>query len=281
MLQIDDAILATTKVEPGKIAAGEGEAGPYSQELKIENNASTSVTYNLSSVNALSTSGVIAPGFTTSDASVVFSAPSVTVPAKGTASVTATITPATGPTNGQYGGYIVLTPQGGGQVYRVPFAGFVGDYQGITVMTNASFPTGPLLGKMTACTLLRGNDCYGTGSYSVFPAGTTYTMADAYNIPVFLVHMEHQVRLFRVELFDQNGKAWHRAFNDDYVGRNSSSTSFFTYPFDGTTSAGNKTYTLPDGTYYAKVSVLKALGDSSNPAHWETWTSPMFVIDRP
>ena len=28
MLDIDDAILATTRIEPGKIAVGEGEAGP-------------------------------------------------------------------------------------------------------------------------------------------------------------------------------------------------------------------------------------------------------------
>ncbi len=54
----------------------------------------------------------------------------------GTATVTATIHPASGPINGQYGGYIVFTPQGGGQVYRVPFAGFVGDYQGIQVLTS-------------------------------------------------------------------------------------------------------------------------------------------------
>ena len=26
---------------------------------------------------------------------------------------------------------------------------------------------------------------------------------------------------------------------------------------------------------------LKALGDSSNPADWETWTSPPITIDRP
>ncbi len=284
MLQIDKAILATTKIEPGKIAAGEGEAGPYVQTLWIENNGMADVTYDLSSINALSTSGVITPGFTTSNASVAFSATSVTVPAGGSASVVATITPANAPVNGQYGGYIIFTPQGGGQVYRVPFAGFVGDYQGITVLTNASFPTGPLLGKLTACapaSLLRGNDCYGTGTYTVFPTGTTYTMVNAYNIPFFLVHFEHQARLFRVEIFSEKGKAWHRAYNEDYMPRNSTSTGFFAYPFDGTTFAGNKTYTLPDGKYYAKISVLKALGDASNPAHWETWTSPMFVIDRP
>ena len=293
MLDIDDAILATTKIEPAKIATGESQAGPFVQTLTIENNGADAVTYDLSFVNALSTSGVITPGFTTSNASVSFSASSVTVPAGGSASVIATIIPATGSGNRQYGGYIVFTPQGDGQLYRVPFAGFVGDYQSIVALIGPNpappappnpFNAGPLLGKLNSCTppaLLRGNDCFGTGSYGVVPPNTTYTMTNAFNIPFFLVHFEHQVRLFRVEIFDQNGKAWHRAFNEEYVGRNSTSTSFFAFPFDGTTSAGNKTYTVPDGTYYAVVSVLKANGDDSNPAHWETWTSPNFTIDRP
>ena len=108
-------------------------------------------------------------------------------------------------------------------------------------------------------------------------------MEDAYSVPQLLVHFDHQARLFRVELFDSKGRAWHREYNDDYVGRNGTAGGFFAYPLDGVTFAGNgnKTFTVPDGTYVAKVSVLKALGDSSNPAHWETWTSPQFVIDRP
>jgi len=272
MLDIDDAILATTKVEPGKISAGEGEAGPYTETLKIENNGMGPVTYDLSYVNALSTGGVITPSFFTSTASVAFGASSVTVPAGGTAYVDATITPATGPTFGQYGGYIVLTPQEGGQVYRVPFAGFVGDYQGIQVLTAGPVANAP----MPWLALLYDGSYYQLTS----PTDWTFTM-QGNDIPYFLVHFDHQARLFRVELFAQSGKAWHRAYNEDYLGRNSTSTSFFAFPFDGTTFAGNKTYTLPDGTYYAKISVLKALGDSANPAHWETWTSPMFVIDRP
>jgi hypothetical protein len=194
--------------------------------------------------------------------------------------VSATITPATVPAGGQYGGYIVFTPQGGGQVYRVPFAGYIGDYQVKPVFTGGF----PYLGKLNSCTplsLLRGNDCFGTGSYSVFPTGTTYNMVNALNLPVFLVHLDHQVAKFRVEIFTQGGKAWHRAFNEEYLGRNSTSMSFLAFPWDGTTFAGNKTYTVPDGTYYAVISVLKAGGDDNNPAHWETWTSPMFVIDRP
>jgi subtilisin family serine protease len=282
MLDIDDAILSTTKIEPAKIAAGESEAGPFTQMLYVENNSATEVTYDLSFINALSTGpNTFSPSFTTSNASVVFSTPSVTVPAGDTVSVTATINPATAPVLGQYGGYIVFTPRGGGQVYRVPFAGFIGDYQSKAVFTGGF----PYLGKLTACTpavLLRGNDCYGTGSYAVFPTGTTFTMTDAFNIPFFLVHLDHHVMKFRVELFEAgSGKAWHRAYDNEYLGRSSGSNTFFAFSFDGTTQAGNKTYTLPDGTYYAVVSVLKANGDPSNPAHWETWTSPNFVIDRP
>jgi subtilisin family serine protease len=272
MIQIDKAILATTKIEPGKISAGEGEAGPYAQTLTVKNDGKVPVTFGVTYDNALSTGGVITPSFYGSDAGVSFSASSLTVAAGGTASVTATITPATGPTNGQYGGYIKFTPQGGGQVYRVPFAGFVGDYQGIQVLTAGPVAASP----MPWVALLYGGSYYKVSA----PTDWTYSMQGS-DVPYFLIHFEHQSRILRVEIFDQNGKAWHRAYDEDYMPRNSSSTGFFALPFDGTTFAGNKTYNVPDGTYYAKVSVLKALGDSSNPAHWETWTSPMFVIDRP
>jgi hypothetical protein len=197
--------------------------------------------------------------------------------------VDATITPATAPVNGQYGGYIVLTDAADAtKVFRVPFAGFVGDYQGIQVLVPT--PSGfPLVARAATCFRVLGFECV-NGTYTVPAAPATFTMTDAYNVPSLLVHFDHQSRLFRVEIFDQAGKPWHRAYNEDYMPRNSTTTgntAYFAFPLDGTTFAGNKTYTLPDGTYYAKISVLKALGDSSNPAHWETWTSPLFVIDRP
>jgi len=37
----------------------------------------------------------------------------------------------------------------------------------------------------------------------------------------------------------------------------------------------------PTGQYLVKVSALKAMGDESNPAHWETWTSSVITIARP
>jgi len=309
MVQIDKAILATTRVEPGKISAGESEAGPYRQTLTITNNGRSPVTYDLSYVNALSTAGVITPAFFGSDATVAFSASSVTVPPGRRASVLATINPATGPANGQYGGYIVFTPQGGGQVYRVPFAGFVGDYQGIQALTPT--PNGfPWL----AISYL--GEFYGpvTG-----PDDWVYSMVGE-DVPWFLVHFEHQVREFEATIFDaKTGKPVHRIFNqafdEDYLPRNSTSTSFYAFAWDGTRiqSAGhhgecgsrnrrpdgngggdgkdgknhencdNEDMTKPvrDGQYIIQLKALKALGDPRNPAHWETWTSPVIAIDRP
>ena len=268
MLDIDDTIVTQTKIEPGKIALGEGESGPQTVTLKVENGGMYAVTYDLSYVNALSTGGIITPSFFISNASVVFALPSITVPAGSTAAAQATIYPATGPANGQYGGYIIFTAQESGEVYRVPFAGFVGDYQGIQVLA----PTAngfPWLAKLIG------------SSYVNQPSGGTFTMAGT-DIPYFLIHLDHQSRLLRMEVSDaMSGKSWHRSYQQAYVPRNSTSTSFFAFPWDGKTFAGNKTYTVPDGQYIVKLSVLKALGDENNPAHWEIWPSPVITIDRP
>jgi len=278
MLDMDDAILATTHISPSELAVGEGEAGPQTYTLNLTNTSAADVTYDLSYVNALTTGGVITPSFFLGNASVGFSAPSVTVPAGGSASVDATVNPATGPVNGQYGGYIVFTPQGGGQLYRVPYAGFVGNYQGIVAMTH---PFGlPWLSRLVSCTKLLGLDCVVGGSFSQATTGAVYTMQST-DVPYVLIHFDHQVRTLRFEVLDSTGKAWHRALNQDYMGRNQTTTSFFAFPWDGTTVAGNKNYVVPDGDYYIVVSALKALGDSNNPADWETWTSPTFTVDRP
>ncbi len=282
MLDVVGAVTSTTRVTPSKISAGESAAGPFVQTLTVRNTGASSVTYNLSSVNALSTgANTFTPSFHGSDAGVAFSSPGVTVPAGGTATVNATITGASAPAGGLYGGYIVLTNAAdAASVLRVPFAGYIGDYQARAALANTvGFP---FLGRLTACTILRGNDCALGGGYAVFPAGNTYSMADAFNIPSFLIHLDHQVRLLRLEVFAAaSGKAWHRIANDEYVGRNSTATSFFVYSWGGTTTSGNSVYTVPNGQYVVKLSVLKALGDAANPAHWETWTSPVVTIARP
>ena len=233
MVHIDRAILADTTIEPGKISTGESQAGPYRQWLTISNNGRSAVTYDLSFENALSTGGVITPTFWDSDAEVAFSQSSVTVPAGRRATLKATITPATYPDKGQYGGYIVFTPQGGGQVYRVPFAGFVGDYQSITMLepTANGFPW---------LAISSGGSFYGpvTG-----PEDWVYTMVGE-DVPWFLVHFEHQSREFVATIYDAaTGLPVHRAFNvafdEEYLPRNSTSTGFYAFAWDGTRIKSN------------------------------------------
>jgi minor extracellular serine protease Vpr len=287
MVDIDDSILATTVIRPGKISAGEGQAGPKTQVLTVSNAGDSPVTYDLSFVNALSTSGVIAPGFTTSNASVAFSASSVTVPAGGSASVTATITPATAPVNGQYGGYIVFRPRDDGQVYRVPFAGFVGDYQGITMLTAGPVPTVPMpwLAVLIDGTFFKVNG----------PLDWVFSLQGD-DVPHFLVHLEHQAQLMEASIRNAaTGALVHPVFNkaidEALLPRNASSTGFFAFAWDGTRIHSNgyngqgydKDLTKPvsDGEYVVTIRLLKANGDAANPAHWETWTSPVIAIDRP
>ncbi|MFL6199597.1 MAG: S8 family serine peptidase [Thermoanaerobaculia bacterium] len=267
LVQIADAVLSTTKVEPSKLALGESQAGAAIRTLAISNNGPADVTYNLGHVAALSTGpNTFVPAFSTSSAAVAFSVPTVTVPAGGTATVDVTITaPIALADKGMYGGYIVIAPQGGGLDVKVPYAGFKGDYQSIQVLvpTVNNFPW---LSRQVGA------------NYVQAAANPVYTMVGT-DIPFITAHLDHQAREVRIEVFEAaSGKAWHRAFSDEYFPRNTGAATFFSFAFDGQTTSGSKVYTVPDGQYVLKLTVRKALGGLTD---FETWTSPVFNIDRP
>ena len=293
LVDIDDAILATTLVQPGKIAAGESESGPFVQRLTLRNDGVDEVSYELSFRNALSSRGLTSPiGTFLGNASVTFDVPSITVPAGGTAAFTATINPAVSPDAdaanptgfGLYGGYIVLIPENGGEVLRVPYAGFVGDYQRIVHMS----PTAngfPWVSRLEDDTYYKVNG----------PGDWAFSMEDG-DVPYFLVHFDHQVEYFEAKITDAtSGRPVHpvfdKAFTGAYLPRNSTATGFFAFDWDGERIHSNGyngkgytkdlTKTVPDGVYRVELRALKANGDPANPAHWESWTSPDFTIDRP
>ena len=74
---------------------------------------------------------------------------------------------------------------------------------------------------------------------------------------------------------------------DDFLGRNSAAGSFFEFDWDGTRSQdngggnGDHRKVMPNGRYALKLSVLKALGNASNAADWETFTTPPITLSRP
>jgi minor extracellular serine protease Vpr len=273
MVQIADAIRATARVFPGKLSLGEFEAGaaPAVQTLTVENKGSAPVTYTLGHTPAVATgANTFAPQFFGNAATLAFGIPSVTVPAGGTATVDVSFTAPDGlPDRGLFGGWVVFTPQGGGQTLRVPYAGFKGDYQAIRYLV-------PTANNYPRVARIRAD-----GSFVAQPAGVPFTLQGD-DMPFVQVHLDHQAREARMEVFDAvSGKAWHTARRQQYLSRNTQATSFFAWGWDGTTTAGNKTYEVPSGQYVIRLTVTKALGDAANPAHVETWTSPVITIARP
>jgi hypothetical protein len=286
MVDIDDAILATTLITPAKIATGESEAGPFTQELTVANNGDTAVTYDLYFEEAIATVGVTAVvDYWLYGTWVEFDQSSVTVEPGNSATVTATIYPPDYPDTSIYGGYIVFSPQGGGQEYTVPFAGYVGDYQGIQALTPSAYGF-PWLA------ISLGGSFYGPVEG---PADWVYSMVGE-DVPYVLIHFDHQVELLKVQIFNAADMSplhpkFSTAIYEEYLPRNSTANGFFAFAWDGTRIHSNgyhgvgytKNMTKPvaDGEYVLVVSALKANGNPDNPAHWETWTSPIVAIDRP
>jgi subtilisin family serine protease len=278
LINVAKAIAGTTTVSPRKISLGEGLGG--SQILTLTNSGSTAVTYDLSQGIAIEPSVAagwpFAFGFDAFDESVTFSQPSVTVPAHGTATVTASIDvdPST-PDGDLYGGYIQLTPHGNGDTLTVPYAGYKGDYQAQRVLTPTAngFPW------------LASND--GTLLHHVTADGHVFTMTGK-DVPTLVFHLNLPARQFNVQIENADGSFVHPVMNyadrESYLARNSSTTGFYTFAWDGSRAQDNgnaKTRMLPDGTYRLKMSVLKPLGDPKNDADWESFTTPAFTIDRP
>ena len=271
MLDIVQAVQTKALVTPGKLSLGESQAGAQTRTLTIKNIGRTAVTYDVTHAGALASGpNTFTVGMFNTPATVAFSATTVTVPARGSATVDVTVTaPAGLADKGIYGGYVVLTAQGeGGETLRVPYTGFKGDYQAIQVLTPT--PNGfPWLAQLV-----------GT-SYQNRPTGGTYTMAGT-DVPYLLMHFDHHARAVRVTVKETaTGKNWYTAISDDYLPRNSTATGFFAFNWDGTTTKkGGTVLTVPNGTYTLDVSVLKALGDPTNEAHWEKWASPTVTIQR-
>lgn len=270
MINIQRAIEAKARVTPAKLPLGESESGPALRTMTVQNFTSNPITYSISHTSAVSTTGgtVYSPSNGTSGtASVSFSTTTLVVPAQGSASFDATITANAALANkGLYGGFIVLDGGTDGMM-RVPYVGFKGDYQSIVAMT----PTAnnfPWIARLS-----------GT-SYSFQQSGSIFTLANG-DVPYVLIHFEHHVRKMRITAISRQGVDWGTAYEQEFLSRNSSSTGFFAFSWDGTTLLNGQPTVVPNNQYYLKVELLKALGDENNPAHWETWKSGYLAIVRP
>lgn len=292
LAQIVGAVLTPAWVTPSKISLGEGNGG--SAQLTVSNGGSTPVTYDLSEVSTIGTgpstvAGAVYPfnfSYLVGANTAAFSSSSVTVAPGQSVVVNVNIAAGAWRDKSLYGGYVVLTPRGGGTTLRVPYVGFMGDYQSLPVLTSANCGLPAVFQIRAGAT----DACLGAGISRLGPAGASFTL-QGNDIPIVLFHLNHQVRNLNVQVYKANGSPVHPVFNYatqlEFLPRNSTATTFFEFDWDGTRSQdngsgnGDHRKVVPNGTYILKLSVLKALGNASNPADWETFTSPPITLARP
>nr|WP_245930343.1 S8 family serine peptidase [Allonocardiopsis opalescens] len=297
MLDVPGAVQGGTTVSPSALSLGESQSGPSTQRLRITNNTGAPVRYTLGHEPALGTHGdTYAPGANASFAEAVIRPARVTVPAGRSITVRATITaPAQDFAQMQYGGYLTVTDEGG-ETVRVPYAGYVGDYQEIDAIAPIDLGGGqvldmPWLTRITACDAFIGDECVSGGRFANQPDGASYTLETVGglpDIPYVTMHFDHQVERLELTVLDAetgepvNGED-SLAVDLSYVERSGTPTEFFAYAWDGTLlgADGEPGGQVPDGRYILSARALKALGDEDDPAHWETWTSPEITIARP
>ncbi|MEP6811795.1 MAG: S8 family serine peptidase [Actinomycetota bacterium] len=282
LIKVDRSVGATATVSPRKLALGEGIGG--SRILTVTNTGSSAVTYVVSATSAIAPYPNTAAwpnsfGFDQGEETTTFSANSITVPAGGQASVSASIVVDPGTPDGElYGGFIQLTPTDGGQTLTVPYAGYKGDYQAQKVLSPVGTTGYPWFASLNAA---------GTAFTRITTAGSTFTLTGN-SFPFFVFHLNIPARQFNVQVENADGSFVHPVFNyadkESFLPRNSTATGFFTFAWDGSRAQDNgndKRKVAPNGTYMLKMSVLKPLGDPANDADWETFTSPAFNIARP
>ncbi len=292
MLDIDDAILATTAVSPSKLSLGESQGGPVTTSVSVTNGGTAPVTYDITFEDAITTGqnpadgdSADVPGFYYAESTVEAPA-SVTVNPGHTETFDVTISPSADFDLAQYGGYVYLIS--GEERISIPYAGFAGDYQSLPVLTPGDYGF-PVLASLTACDRVVGVDCTMNGSWDLVEAGTVYSMADG-DVPTILAHLDAPVSNLRIDVYKANpdgtrGDPVHpRFFNYldvDHVGRTGGGPNVFVpYTWDGTRNHNDRDRAVPDGDYVLVLSVLNALGDRENADDVETYTSPAFTVDR-
>jgi minor extracellular serine protease Vpr len=265
LVDVEAALQAELRVQPGKISLGEMEGADARRTLEIENRSGSAIALEFSHTPAQALLPGGPPVKTAEGAATVsFDPARLVLPAGGKATVEIGFArPETLPEGSLFGGFLAMAPEGGGRTVRVPYAGFQGDYQSIVAMNPDASPFGN--------PILRPDFEFGPSS----PLTIDPLHGQA---AIVLFHLRHPVRRLRVELFDTpSGRSRGRLAEAGYFHRNGTAEEFFFLSWNGRDAAGDP---LPAGSYVLRLAAQKALGDDDNPAHWEIWTSPPVTILR-
>jgi len=288
MVDVVNAYNNTVTVTPSKLSLGESEQfATRNKVLVLKNTGARREVYTVSHAPALTVAGTtLSPRPSTEVATMTINsqgvddkAIEVVVPPFSEVELNVTVTPPAGaPDRAQYGGYVYLESATGTSL-SVPYAGFKGDYQSLQVLGDV------IIGGKTydfpALEDPKEDVLYLEKEQP--KALPDYTFVDN-DKPQILANLAHQSRRITLELLDANGALKDTIAVYNHVERNTTnvytgddSDAFATFAWDGKLSDGS---VAANGVYQLRLRVLKALGDESNPAHTETYTSQRFAVVR-
>ena len=294
MLDIDDAIEATTSITPSEISVGEGNVSK-SFDLTITNDGEEDVEYSITHQSALASRGTFAVSLFNTPATISAPTP-VIVPAGESVTFTVTITPPTTTDLRVYGGYIGIT---GDRTYRVPYAGLAGDYQAIQVLAPGGcaavpFPAIFREGGETICVAAAPPAAAVTLDVAFTPqaAGATFNVNERADRPWILYHRAHQSRRLEIHAINQTTLQSYAVSSQEFLTRNAANGttaatgSFSGFRWDGkyvapATKGGVVTRSeAPVGSYKLQITVTKANERGDTSVRTEIWLSPTIHIVR-
>ena len=269
MIDVVAAIESPVRATPAKLSLGEFETGaPVTAAITLSNTAKQDITYTIGHQPAISTH-VTYPNnpsvsLTTLGANAGFSQNTITVMGGKSTTVTASITPPQDAFQGLiFGGWVTFTPSDGSPTLRVPYSGYQGDYQADSTLDFNLYGM-PLLAS------LDGDSYIPEESLTINP----HSGENAY----LLVNLARQASKLRLTARAVSGRNFGQVYDLKHVGRNAGPDSFYALPWDG---RDRRDSVVPQGDYVLELSVLRPMGNESNPDHWDTWTSGVITVQYP
>ncbi|THV40538.1 S8 family serine peptidase [Glycomyces buryatensis] len=268
VVDVVSALDAAGSMSPTGISVGDG-TGPRTFEVTLASDSRRTQAYRLSHQNAVSTTGDIRDtGFEAGASKATFEPKTVTLYPGQRTTVEVTVTPdAELPDGSVFGGRIVARPEGRGENLAAAYAGYMGDYLDIEVLAHPDYPR--------LAVPIGEDEITGEIDYRDLEPDEKFSIADG-PVPTALVYLERQVAAMEVDLENTETGEVVSWGSEEFVERSPGPDD--AAAIDLAQFIEDDPDALAPGKWRTQVRVLKALGDSENPDHWEHWRSPEFTL---
>ena len=283
-------------VSPSKLALGASKSKSWvkSSTITITNSGDKSRQFEISHEDAIAVRGnEDGQVFNGDFPSKMDSPKSVTIEAGQSKTIVVKITPNAELVDSEhwiFSGFVKLTNQEG-SVLSIPFGGFKGDYQSINPFSNPEVGLPLILKSFQSQTIVSKEDEQFTTSFN----------EKTEDIPLLIARFVHPVEALQIQLFNKKtNKAVGLTHYMTHMGRhdgqyNRQNPWGYMYPFVFVTELENGQYCvgcvatdtamkkwreIPDGEYYMKLIVQKAMGEIKKETHYAQWRSPIMIVKR-